>query len=57
MTGQLPVEKWYGAIRDSASADSIPDWFAHNADRIGHKSDPMRKQVGIIPGRKQFGGE
>lgn len=57
MIRRLPVEKWYGAIRDSGFADSIPDWFAHNAGRIGRKGDPMRKRVGIVPGREQFGVE
>lgn len=56
-TSQVLVEMRYGAIGDSTLADPIPDWFAHNADRIGRKGESMRKRVGIVPGRKQFGGE
>ncbi len=51
------MEMRYGAIRDSTLADPIPDWFAHNSDRIGHKGESMRKRVGIVPGREQFGVE
>lgn len=57
VTSQFPMNMRYGAIKNSTFADPIPDWIAHNSDRIGRKGESMRKRVVVVPRREQFGAE
>ena len=43
-TSQLPIEKWHAMIGDPTLADPILDRLAHNAYKINHKGESMRKQ-------------
>lgn len=44
VTSQLPVKKWYDALRHPTLADAILDRLVHNAYRIEMKGESMRKK-------------
>jgi len=52
LTSQLPVASWHAQIADPTIADSILDRLVHNAHRIEHKGESMRKKRGPKGGKE-----
>jgi DNA replication protein DnaC len=46
ITSQLPVDRWHEIIGDPTYADAILDRLVHNAHRIEHADESMRRTRG-----------
>jgi DNA replication protein DnaC len=43
ITSQFPLDQWHGVINDATVADAILDRSVHNAYRLDHKGESIRK--------------